>query len=87
MKITTCYAVKVKHYNHIFDATIKLYRSAVDFFIEVCLAEWNTVSAISGLQKQQSYIEQLVHTTKANPASKYDFDRVFYKFQHELSRY
>jgi len=86
MKITTCYAVKVKHFNHIFDDTIKLYRSAVDFFIEVCLAEWNMVSAIQGLQKQQSYIEQIVHTTKANPAPLYDFDRAFYKFPSYLRR-
>lgn len=31
MKIYSTYSVKIKHYNHIFKDTIKLYRLAVDF--------------------------------------------------------
>ena len=86
MDVITCYPVKIKHYNHIFDETIKLYRCAVDFFIKVCLDEWDAVATIPGIQKQQAYIENIVHATKARPVVRYDFDRAFYKFPSYLRR-
>ena len=86
MKIYSTYSVKIKHYNHIFKDTIKLYRSAVDFFINVCLEEWEDISKIDYKQEQQSYIEHLCHKTKLNPSIKYNFDKKFYKFPSYLRR-
>ena len=34
MKIYTMYSVKIKHYSHIFKPTVKIYRHAVDFYME-----------------------------------------------------
>ena len=31
MKLFSSYSVKIKHYNHIFQETVNLYRNAVDF--------------------------------------------------------
>ena len=44
MKIMTAYKVKIKDSHGAFSATVDLYRQAVDFFIEVCLNEWNGIS-------------------------------------------
>ena len=79
MKIYSTYGVKIKHYNHIFKDTVKIYRKAVDFLINVCLSEWNNISAIKGNLLQQQYVERCIHVTKCNPAPMYDFDIKFYK--------
>lgn len=86
MKLTSSYSVKIKHYRYIFNDTIKLYRGAVDFFIGVCLAEWDAISAIVDKKQQLSYMEKLTHTTKDNPTPAYDFDSAFYKFPCYLRR-
>ncbi len=86
MEIVSCYSVKIKQYNHIFRDTISLYRKAVDFYIQVCLSEWEGVLRISGSNARQRYIETLTHKTKKNPEAKYDFDTEFYKFPTYLRR-
>ena len=87
MKIFSTYSVKIKHYNHIFKDTIEIYRNAVDFLIDVCLKEWNDLSAIEGNLKQQQYVERLCHKTADNPEVKYtSFDKRFYKFPSYLRR-
>ncbi|WP_026658653.1 IS200/IS605 family accessory protein TnpB-related protein [Butyrivibrio sp. AC2005] len=86
MKITTTYKVKIKHYNHIFKATIRIYRKAVDFLIEVCLANWNEIIEIPFATARQSYVEKLIHRTKGNPSPVYDFDKNFYKMPTYLRR-
>lgn len=87
MKIYTTYSVKIKHYNHIFKNTISLYRKAVDFFIDVCLNEWEPISLIEGNLSKQRYVELLCHKTADNPNPKYvDFDIKFYKFPSYLRR-
>lgn len=42
MKIHTAYSVKIKEYNHIFDGTVRLYRGAVAFFMDVMEKEWES---------------------------------------------
>ena len=79
MEILSTYSVKIKHYNHIFDATIPIYRQAVDFFIDVCLNEWDTISALKDEKIQCSYVESISISTKKNPDVKYDFSSSFYK--------
>ena len=86
MKVVSSYSVKIKHYNKIFRETLDLYRMAVDFFIEVCLAEWDDISDIGGSHAQLKYIEHYTHKTKDHPVPKYDFDKLFYKFPSYLRR-
>ena len=86
MKIYSTYGVKIKHYNHIFKDTVKIYRKAVDFLINVCLSEWNNISAIKDNFLQQQYVERCIHVTKCNPAPMYDFDIKFYKMPSYMRR-
>lgn len=86
MNIISMYSVKIKECNHIFKTTIQIYRSAVDFFIDVCLKEWNTISVISGLNNQQSYVERLCIPTAKRTNVPYDFNRIFYKMPVYLRR-
>jgi len=85
MRIYTTYKVKIKHYNHIFKDTVKIYRAAVDYLINVCLENWDSISMYKG-QNRLTYIETLIHSTKENPVPKYDFDVKFYKIPSYLRR-
>ena len=86
MKIFSTYSVKIKHYNKIFQKTVEIYRSAVDFFICVCINEWKDIEQIDFTQRRMAYIEKLCHTTKNNPNPKYNFDKRFYKMPSYLRR-
>lgn len=87
MKIFSTYSVKIKHYNHIFNDTVSIYRKAVDFFIDVCLTEWEDILPISSSVLRQQYVEHLCHKTDDNQNPQYaDFDIQFYKFPSYLRR-
>ena len=87
MKIFSTYSVKIKDYNHIFDETVSIYRKVVDYFINVCVCEWENVSKIDSNHYKQQYIESLCHMTKDNYNVKYhSFDKKFYKFPSYLRR-
>ena len=86
MKLISTYSVKLKEYRHNFKDTIRVYRAAVDFFLMVWDQEWEKVSDISTSKFQMTFIEHLTHKTAKNPATKYDFDAVFYKFPSYLRR-
>ena len=87
MRMYSSYSVKIKHYCHIFDATAAVYRSAIDFLTDVCLKEWESVSAVKGDLMRQQYVEHLCHSTRQNPDAPYgSFDRKFYKFPSYLRR-
>lgn len=43
MKIYSSYKVQIKHYNHIFEQTVEVYRNAVSFFIDICDKEWDNL--------------------------------------------
>ena len=85
MRLYTTYKVKIKHYNHIFEDTVQIYRNAVDYLINVCLENWDAVSGYKG-QSRLTHIETLTHVTKTNPIPKYDFDVKFYKLPSYLRR-
>lgn len=85
MRIYTTYKVKIKHYNHIFKDTVKIYRNAVDYLINVCLENWDSISMYEG-HKRLAYIELITHSTKEHPIPKYDFDIKFYKLPTYLRR-
>ena len=86
MQIYTSYSVKIKHYNRIFKDTVSVYRHAVDYLINVCLKEWDSISAINGNLLQQQYVERCIHFTKYNPDPIYDFDTKFYKMPSYMRR-
>ena len=86
MDIVSTYSVKIKEYNHVFKESIEQYRSAVKFFVDVCLKEWNELSLISNTQYQQSYVESKTVTTKNRKTVPYDFNKVCYKMPAYLRR-
>ena len=83
MNINTTYKVKIKESNGAFADTVDLYRKAVDFFIEVCLKEWGTVSQLEGTSRN-NMVEHLTITTKKNPSPRHPVP--FYKFPSYLRR-
>lgn len=86
MDIVSTYSIKIKDYNHIFKESIEQYRSAVKFFVDVCLREWNELSLINSNQYQQSYVESKTIITKNRKTVPYDFNEVCYKMPVYLRR-
>ena len=85
MKIYSSYSAKIKEYRHIFKETVAVYRSAVDFFISVCIAEWSDI-ALLGAKSRINLVEHLCHKTADNPIVKYDFDAKIYKMPSYMRR-
>ena len=86
MKIYSSYKVKIKHYNRIFDQTIRLYRGAVDFFIDVIDTEWDYVADNSTSIRRVNAVEKLTIRTGKRPCVRYDFGKSFYKFPSYMRR-
>ncbi|MBT9826356.1 transposase, partial [Enterocloster bolteae] len=86
MKLSMTYRVRTKGFNHIFNETVRLYRQAVSFFVDVCLTEWDCVSAGQFQKERVNLVEALTIQTKQNPAVSYDFSAAFYKFPSYLRR-
>ena len=82
----SAYSKHIKGYNRIFDDTVRIYRDAVQFLIEVCVNEWSQLCDIKSLVYQQKAVEHLVHATSGNPSPKYDFNARFYKMPSYLRR-
>ena len=85
MKVVSSYAVEIKHLNKIFKDTVRVYRKALSFLIEIYDKEWDYLSSIVKQKERFNTAEHLVHTTKHNK-SKYDFDTQFYKMPSYLRR-
>lgn len=85
MKMYTMYSVKIKHYNNIFKETVAIYRHAVDYILNVCLENWEEISSFEG-RNRLFCVERLIHVTKDNPASTYNFDSRFYKMPSYMRR-
>lgn len=89
MKILSTYSVKIKEYRHIFKDSVCIYRSAVDFFIDVCLKEWGLISVPDRLTERKTLVETLTVSTKEHPDVTYPFGLKgtgFYKFPCYLRR-
>ena len=86
MNITSMYSVKIKEYRHIFKESVEQYRSAADFFINVCLKEWDRITLFEGLKAKQSFIETLTISTSKRPNVQYNFNLKFYKMPCYLRR-
>ena len=74
MVIHTMYKRKIKHSNHIFNDTVRLYRGAVDYLISVCMDRWTEIVAIPKELERKTYVESMIHKTKDNPVVPYAFD-------------
>ena len=85
MELYSTYSIKIKRYNSIFLQSVDLYRKAVDYFIQVCLQEWDSLKQIKGV-KTVNAVEALTIRTKNRPEVKYDFSQKFYKFPSYLRR-
>lgn len=85
MNIFSSYKVKIKHYNHIFEQTVEIYRNAVSFFIDVCDKEWDLLEPLKNLERCRK-IEELTLQTKKNQNPKYNFNERFYKMPSYLRR-
>lgn len=85
MNIFSSYKVKIKHYNHIFEQTVEIYRNAVSFFIDVCDKEWNVLEFLRNFERCRK-IEEMTLQTKKNINSKYNFNENFYKMPAYLRR-
>ena len=72
--------------SHIIEPTIRIYREALSFVIDVCYKEkagWLTL----GGKDRYNFIEKLIHATSKNPNPKYiEFDEKFYKMPSYLRR-
>lgn len=86
MEVVVSYKTKISRndYKNCIDDTIKLYRSAVSFIVEIINNHWSTITPLS-TKSRVNYVESLIHTTKGNTAL-YDFDKEFYKFPSYLRR-
>jgi len=88
MKIVSSYSVRLLDSRSLFDPTIKIYREAVAFLVDIANKEWDTLGLEfkQNKMKGQRSLERLVHETRNNPAPKYDFDGRFYKFPSYFRR-
>jgi len=88
MKIVSSYPVRLMESRSLFDPTIKIYREAVAFLVDITNKEWDTLGPEYKRYKLKSRqrLEYLVHKTRDNPAPKYDFDSKFYKFPSYFRR-
>lgn len=85
MNIFSSYKVKIKNYNKIFEETVRIYREAVSFFIDICDKEWDMLEPLRNLERCRK-IEELSLHTKKNLNPKYDFNSKFYKMPSYLRR-
>ena len=88
MKVTSSYTTGIVHSDLPLDDTVRIFRKALAYLINVVNENWDSVKAIeTGALARQQYVERLVHGTKKNESPKYpDFDKLFYKYPSYLRR-
>lgn len=74
MRTSVMYSQKIRHYSRIFQTTVDAYRAAVDFFISVCMEEWDVLSGIPNAKRQMNQLEAMTHPTAGRPAVPHCFD-------------
>ena len=85
MQVTSSYGVEIRKQNIPIRYTLRIYRSAVSYLIQVYTEAWGELSEISNAKKRFNEAEHLVHGTKKNQA-RYDFDLHFPKLPSYLRR-
>lgn len=86
MVVTSSYAVEVIHINKMFKDTIKYYRNAIAYLIDIYNKEWDYLYDIKDNLERKTAAEKLIHNTKDNKAKYLDFDKNYYKFPSYLRR-
>ena len=66
------------------DSTVKIYREALSFVIDIVNKEWENIKPFSSLGRN-NIVEKIIHSTSKRTA-KYDFDSKFYKFPSYFRR-
>lgn len=85
-KLISTYSVKVKNCNAVFKPTVSLYRQAVDWYIDVCLNEWESIKPIASSKARMNYVQSTSTITASHPSPAYDFTNTFYKVPVYLRR-
>ena len=85
MKLTSSYAVEIRHVNKIFRNIIKIYNNAISFCIKVFETHWDNLKTLNVSNKERfSYADNLIHSTKSNTAIYPEFDIKFHKMPSYL---
>lgn len=79
------YGVKIKNLTNSLAPTIKIYREAVNYLVNISLLHYDDIKELSTNQAM-SVIEQLVHGTANRMARYQKFDQMFYKMPSYLIR-
>ena len=82
MKIISTYPAKIIESSGTFEATVVLYRQAVDYFIGIMLKHWdNQYASLTSVNFVVRETELLCWPMAKRPLTKYDFGKSFYKFR------
>lgn len=85
MKLTSSYAIEIKHVNKLFRQTIKIYNDAISFCVKAFEDYWEVIETLdTGNKERFAYADALVHTTKSNDAVYPEFDIKFHKMPSYL---
>ena len=79
------YAVKIKTDFNLKE-TVRVYREAVGFFLDVAMKEWDLLFLEDTSKKKINLMERFTIKTNKNPDPIYDFSEKFYKFPCYLRR-
>ena len=75
----------ISHGKNTFNATLKTYREALSFIVNVINIEWDIIDGLT-TKEVTRVVERLIHQTKNNPSPKYNFTKKYYKFPSYLRR-
>lgn len=85
MKLTSSYAVEIKHINKLFRQTIKIYNDAISFCVKAFEEHWEVLETLdTGKKERFAYADALIHSTKSNNAKYPEFDIKFHKIPSYL---
>lgn len=85
MKLTSSYAIEIKHINKLFRQTIKIYNDAISFCVKAFEEHWEVLETLDAGNKERfAYADALVHSTKSNDAVYPEFDINFRKMPSYL---
>lgn len=85
MKLTSSYAVEIKHISKLFRQTIKIYNDAISFCVKAFEEHWEVLETLdTGNKERFAYADALVHSTKSNDAVYPKFDIKFRKMPSYL---
>lgn len=85
MKLTSSYAIEIRHINKLFRQTIKIYNDAISFCIKAFEKNWEVLETLEAGNKERfAYADALIHSTKSNDAEYPDFDIRFHKMPSYL---